>query len=127
MELQTIYEQIGGDGAIRKIVDTFYPKVYQDETLSPLFAGDINEIKMKQRLFLTQLTGGGTLYSDQFGPPNMRARHMPFEITPSRAKAWLKLMHETLNETGLLETEGGKALFQRLSQIAPIMVNKMEG
>ncbi len=48
---------------------------------------------------------------------------MLFEITPVRAQAWLKLMHETLTETGLLETEGGKALFTRLSQIAPIMIN----
>jgi hemoglobin len=54
----------------------------------------------------------------------MRVRHMPFEITPVRAQAWLKLMHETLTETGLIETDGGKALFERLSQIAPIMINK---
>jgi hemoglobin len=124
MEIKTIYERIGGDESIRKIVDTFYPKVYENEELSPLFEGDINEIKRKQWMFLTQLTGGGALYSDEFGPPNMRARHMPFEITPVRAQAWLKLMHETLTETGLIETDGGKALFERLSQIAPIMINR---
>jgi hemoglobin len=123
MEIKSIYEMIGGEAAIRKIVDTFYPKVYDNAELSPLFEGDIEEIKMKQWMFLTQLTGGGPLYSEKFGPPNMRARHMPFEINPVRAQAWLKLMHETLTETGLIETEGGKALFERLSHIAPIMVN----
>jgi hemoglobin len=126
MDIKTIYEQIGGDAAITRIVDTFYPKVYENEELSPLFEGDINEIKMKQWMFLTQLTGGGALYSEKYGPPNMRARHMPFEITPIRAQAWLKLMHETLTETGLLETDGGKALFERLSQIAPIMINRYD-
>ncbi|WNF22829.1 globin [Mesobacillus jeotgali] len=124
MEIKTIYEKIGGDESIRKIVDTFYPKVYENEELSPLFEGDMSEIKRKQWMFLTQLTGGGALYSEEFGPPNMRVRHMPFEITPVRAQAWLKLMHETLTETGLIDTEGGKALFERLSQIAPIMINK---
>jgi hemoglobin len=123
MEIKTIYDQIGGDESIRKIVDTFYPKVYENAELSPLFEGDINEIKLKQWMFLTQLTGGGALYSEEFGPPNMRARHMPFEITPVRAEVWLKLMHETLTKTGLIETDGGKALFERLSHIAPIMVN----
>ncbi|RSD27147.1 globin [Mesobacillus subterraneus] len=124
MEITTIYEKIGGDASIRKIVDTFYPKVYENEELSPLFEGDIDEIKRKQWMFLTQLTGGGALYSEEFGPPNMRARHMPFEITPVRAQTWLKLMQETLTETGLIKTEGGKALFERLSQIAPIMINR---
>lgn len=123
MEIKSIYQQIGGEPSIRKLVDTFYPKVYENELLSPMFEGDIAEIKQKQFMFLTQLTGGGTLYSDQYGPPNMRARHTAFEITPARAQAWLKLMHESLTETGLLETEGGKALFERLSQIAPIMIN----
>ncbi|MFD1738959.1 hypothetical protein ACFSCX_20820 [Bacillus salitolerans] len=40
---------------------------------------------------LTQLTGGQPLYSEEFGPSNMRMRHMFFEITRVRAKA----MHET--------------------------------
>lgn len=123
MEIKTIYEQIGGDESIRKIVDTFYPKVYENKELSPLFEGDIDEIKQKQWMFLTQLTGGGALYSEKYGPPNMRARHIPFEITPVRAQAWLKIMHETLTETELIGTDGGKALFERLSQIAPIMIN----
>lgn len=124
MEMKSIYERIGGDESIRSIVNTFYPKVYENDELSPLFKGDMAEIKRKQWMFLTQLTGGGPLYSEEFGPPNMRARHMLFEITPRRARAWLKLMEETLAETGLLETEGGIALFERLRQIAPIMINR---
>lgn len=123
MEIKSIYEQIGGEQSIRKIVDTFYPKVYEDDLLSPMFEGDMNEIKRKQFMFLTQLTGGGALYSEEFGHPNMRVRHTSFEITPVRAQAWLRLMQETLTETGLIDTAGGKALFARLSQIAPIMIN----
>lgn len=126
MELKSLYEQIGGDETICRIVDTFYPKVYANDLLSPLFEGDMEEIKRKQRMFLTQLTGGAMLYSAEFGPPNMRARHLPFEITVERAQTWLRLMKETFDEIHLSETEAGSALYARLCQIAPIMVNTME-
>ncbi|MCP8969472.1 globin [Ectobacillus ponti] len=125
MQLQTIYEQVGGAETIRRIVETFYPKVYSNEKLRPLFHGDMEEIMRKQYMFLTQLTGGEPLYSQEFGPPNMRMRHLPFEITPERAQEWLRLMKEVFDEMGLSETEAGQALFARLTQIAPIMVNTM--
>lgn len=126
MEIKTLYDEIGGESTIRKIVDTFYPKVYANDELSHLFEGDMDEIKRKQWMFLSQLTGGPPLYSQEFGPPNMRIRHTPFEITHSRAAAWLKLMKETFDEIGLSETEAGQALYTRLSQIAPIMINKIK-
>ncbi|CAM3250682.1 Globin [Filibacter tadaridae] len=44
--LQTLYNQIGGE-KIQELVNHFYPKVYDDPDLSPLFVGDINEIKRK--------------------------------------------------------------------------------
>lgn len=124
--MKTIYEEIGGQVMIDKIVDTFYPKVYADKNISHLFQGDIEEIKRKQRMFLPQLFGGPALYSQEFGPPAMRDRHMPFEITPSRAESWLRCMKETLQEVGIYHTEAGQAMFQRFVQIAFVMINTEE-
>lgn len=122
MHFNSLYEQIGGLATIEKLVNAFYPKVYRDPDLSPLFEGDMEEIKRKQKMFLTQLTGGPSLYSQEFGPPAMRMRHLPFEITPTREKAWLKCMKEAFEEVGLTD-EKAKIFYDRLSQIASIMVN----
>ncbi len=98
---KTFYEMIGGEETIRKIVETFYPKVQADPLLAPLFPEDIRPVMEKQFMFLTQFCGGPRLYSDTYGPPMMRARHLPFEITKERADAWLDCMQRTLEEIGM--------------------------
>jgi len=120
---QTLFTEIGGHETIDKLVNAFYPRVYADEDLSPLFEGDMEEIKRKQRMFLSQFTGGPAVYSEEFGPPAMRARHLPFEITPKRAKCWLRCMKEAFQEIGLDGQPAGAAFYDRLTQVAGIMVN----
>ncbi|MBS4178286.1 globin [Lederbergia citrea] len=123
--LQTLYDQIGAN-TIDELVKAFYPKVYADPNLSPLFEGDMNEIMRKQRMFLTQFLGGPPLYSQEFGPPAMRHRHLPFEITPDRAHSWLRCMKEAFEEVGLNEQPAGDMFYSRLTQVAAIMVNTEE-
>lgn len=117
-----MYDKIGGEETIQKLVDSFYPKVYNDPLLSPLFEGDINEIKRKQRMFLTQFLGGPALYSNEFGPPAMKQRHLPFKITPERAERWLFNMNNAMDDIGLTGDERD-LFFERLKQVATIMVN----
>ncbi|MFD2679757.1 globin domain-containing protein [Bacillus seohaeanensis] len=123
--LQTLYDQIGED-MINQLVDAFYPRVYADPDLSPLFQGDMSEIMRKQRMFLTQFLGGPPLYSQEFGPPAMRHRHLPFEITPKRAECWLRCMGEAFEEVGLDKQPAGETFYNRLKQVAAIMVNSAE-
>lgn len=98
---QTIYEAIGGEAAVRKMVEAFYPRVQAHPLLAPLFPEDIMPVMERQFMFLTQFFGGPSLYSDQFGHPMMRARHLPFPITRDRADAWLGCMREALHEIGM--------------------------
>jgi hemoglobin len=97
----TLYEAIGGAATVRKLVEAFYPKVQVDPDIGPLFPEDITPVKEKQYLFLTQFFGGPPLYSEQYGHPMMRARHLPFPITTERADAWLRCMKRALVEIGL--------------------------
>ncbi|WP_256759768.1 globin [Cohnella sp. WQ 127256] len=97
------YEALGGADAIRDIVTRFYSKVQLHPLLAPLFPEDINPVLEKQYLFLTQFFGGPSLYSDEYGHPMMRGRHMPFPITPERAEAWLACMAAALAETSIPE------------------------
>lgn len=124
--LKTLYTEIGGQETIDKLVNAFYPRVYADPELRPLFEGDMEEIKRKQKMFLPQFLGGPALYSQEFGPPQMRQRHIPFEITPKRATCWLRCMHEAFEEIGLFDNPAGKPFYDRLTQVAAIMVNSNE-
>ncbi|RTE08883.1 globin [Paenibacillus whitsoniae] len=97
----TVYDLMGGAPTIRRLVEAFYPKVQAHPLLGPLFPEDIHPVMDKQYLFLTQFFGGPQLYSDQYGHPMMRARHMPFLITRERADAWLGCMSEAMGEIGM--------------------------
>ncbi|MNR69414.1 Group 2 truncated hemoglobin YjbI [compost metagenome] len=55
----------------------------------------------------------------------MRARHMPFPITPERAEAWLGCMREALTEIGMPEDLKAIVL-ERLSGPAHHFVNTNE-
>lgn len=118
----SLYEAIGGADTIRSIVEKFYPKVQQDPLLSPLFPDDIRPVMEKQYQFLTQFFGGPTLYSDQYGHPMMRARHLPFPITPDRAEAWLSCMARALAETDIPE-QLQSVVLERLSGPAHHFIN----
>jgi hemoglobin len=53
----------------------------------------------------------------------LRARHLPFPITPARAKAWLSCMHQALDDAGITGEERD-AIWGRLVFAAHHMVNR---
>ena len=118
----TIYDAVGGTEGVQRIVEAFYPKVQEHPLLGPLFPSDITPVMEKQTLFLSQFFGGPSLYSDQYGHPMMRARHMPFPITPERAEAWLDCMNRALMEIGMPE-ELRLFVIERLSGPAHHFIN----
>lgn len=122
MNYGSLYEAIGGAETVRQIVEGFYPKVQQHPLLAPLFPEDITPVMEKQYMFLTQFFGGPALYSDAYGHPMMRGRHLPFPITPARAEAWLDCMRRSLDETELPEQLKAFVL-ERLSGPAHHFVN----
>ncbi len=117
-----MYDMLGGAKTIRAIVEAFYPIVQQNPVIGPLFPDDIRPVMEKQYLFLTQFFGGPPLYSDQYGHPMMRARHMPFRITPDSAAAWLACMERALTEVGIDE-QLKQTVLMRLSGPANHFVN----
>jgi len=121
-ENRSIYELIGGAETIRKLVEAFYPKVQAHPRLSPLFPEDINPVMEKQYMFLTQFFGGPSLFSDEYGHPMMRARHMHFPITEQLAGDWLGCMREAMRDIGMPD-DVAEALIQRLSGPAYHFVN----
>ncbi|ANE45082.1 globin [Paenibacillus swuensis] len=123
LQALTFYELLGEAEGVTRLVHTFYPIVLQDEELAPLFAeSNIDSVMEKQVMFLTQFFGGPLLFTEAYGHPMMRARHMHFALTPELASAWLRCMKEALVQLGTEEALRD-AVIERLSGPAYHFVN----
>ena len=122
MESASLYDRIGGEETLRILTDRFYDQVFEHELISRLFKSDKDEIKEKQRLFLTQFLGGPALYSEVHGHPRLRARHLPHAIGEEDAVAWLTCMDRAISTLDIAD-DLKKELFGRFPQSAMFMVN----
>jgi hemoglobin len=119
--METLYAKIGPK-VISELVDRFYSKVFESPVIGGLFTGDRDLIRQKQYFFLTQFFGGPQLYSENFGHPRMRMRHLPHRIDEAAMEEWLRCMKEAIS--GLDIDESLKiALFGAFPQLARHMVN----
>ena len=119
--MQTIYERLGDDN-LKKLVDGFYDKVLADDRINHLFQTDIIEVKSKQFKFLTQFFGGPPRYSEVYGHPKLRMRHLPHKVTMAGAGVWLECMAEAISELPIDEPFK-EEIFQRFPHAARHMVN----
>lgn len=121
----TLFEQLGEEN-LKTLVDRFYDLVFAHSQISHLFKTDKELIKEKQRLFLTQFLGGPALYSQQYGHPQLRARHLPHPISEAEAVAWLECMNKAISSLSV-EEKLKDELFKRFVPTAMFMVNRSEG
>ena len=122
MEEKTMYERLG-ETNLGLLVDRFYDLVFQHPQIARLFKTDKEEIKEKQRLFLTQFLGGPAVYSERFGHPRLRARHLPHPIAEEDAVAWLSCMSTAITSLPIEEAMKDE-LFKRFVPTALFMVNQ---
>jgi hemoglobin len=122
----TPYERIGGDEAIRKLVDRFYelmdelPEAYTARKIHPK---DLTESGNKFFDFLSGWLGGPQRYVEKRGHPMLRRRHMPYAIGPEERDQWLmcmKLALEALVEDVAFRT----ALYEQFVNIGEHMRNR---
>jgi hemoglobin len=116
------YDRLGPEN-LKLLVDRFYDLVFSNEDIAHLFKTDKEVIKEKQRLFLTQFLGGPALYTEKFGHPRLRARHMPHPISQEHAVAWLSCMSAALKSLPVEESLKDE-LFKRFVPTAMFMVNR---
>ncbi|GAA0491928.1 hypothetical protein GCM10008986_17680 [Salinibacillus aidingensis] len=120
-----IYDAIGGYKKIEELVEAFYARVGKHPKLTPIFPDDLTETARKQKMFLTQFFGGPPLFSQERGHPRLRARHIPFEITPARRNAWVDCMTNALEEASI-EEPYRTVMLEKLSMTATHMMNTPE-
>ena len=68
----SLFEEIGGEGAVNAAVDIFYRKVLKDDRIKRFFEGvDMDKQAAKQKAFLTMAFGGPNNYTGE----DMRKGH----------------------------------------------------
>lgn len=122
----SLYERVGPE-ALSALVTRFYALVAQDPDLAPIFPDDLTVTAQKQLAFLTGFLGGPPLYHQTYGPPRLRARHLPHAITPTRGRAWLACMDAALQDTPQIGQAEARELHAALARVAAHMVNTPEG
>jgi hemoglobin len=86
---------IMGESNIFKMMSDFY-KELETSSIRNLFPEDMQEASKKSAAFFVTVLGGPPLYFEKYGPPRMRARHLPFEIDDSARKVWLACFDRVL-------------------------------
>jgi hemoglobin len=102
----TPYELIGGDAAVRSLVDRFYDLMELDPRFTQLRAlhpERLDGSRDKLYMFLSGWLGGPALYVERHGHPMLRARHLPFPIASTERDQWLACMRQALDDTRVRE------------------------
>lgn len=98
---ETPYQRIGGEAAVRRLVDRFYDLMEEHENIRKLHPENLAESREKLFLFLSGWLGGPQLYVEKHGHPMLRRRHLPFPIGETERDAWMACMKQALLEVGI--------------------------
>ena len=101
---RTPFDWIGGESVVQALCDRFYDLM----DLEPAYAAlrsvhgpDLAQARQKLFWFLCGWLGGPSHYTDRFGHPRLRMRHMPFAIGIRERDQWLACMDQAMRETGI--------------------------
>lgn len=98
------YNILGGEETIRRLAKIFYetmdtiPEAWEIRKLHP---DDLSGSEDKLFKFLSGWLGGPDLYQQEFGPPMLRRRHLPFPIASRERDQWLLCMQHALDELNI--------------------------
>lgn len=102
----TPFEWIGGEDKVKALVERFYDLMDLEAKYAALRAAHGSDLeRARQHLFwfLCGWLGGPQHYTDRFGHPRLRMRHMPFSIGIVERDQWLACMYQAMQETGVPE------------------------
>lgn len=124
----TLYEQLGGEEPLRRLVDAFYDIIeFEPEGASlrrlHLLGHGITHSRQEQLLFLSGFLGGPSLYAQKHGHSNVRDMHHHVEIDEAAKDSWLRCM-TTAMERADVPTEVARKIMGHFTQVAAMLVNR---
>lgn len=125
---KTAYEMIGEKPGVVTLVNHFYDIMDQQESASgirEMHAKSLRVSREKLVLFLSGWLGGPDIYTEKYGHPRLRQRHLPFDIGVKERDQWLNCMYQAI-ETMELAPELNNFLKQAFWKNANHMRNREE-
>lgn len=101
---RSAFEWIGGEDAVRALVDRFYDLMDLEPSYARLRAihpTDLSASRDKLFWFLCGWLGGPDYFQQRFGHPRLRARHLPFAIGIAERDQWMNCMRQAMQECEL--------------------------
>ncbi|MDQ3234656.1 MAG: hypothetical protein M3Q07_22860 [Pseudobdellovibrionaceae bacterium] len=84
-----------GEDNIKAMLRDVYEKLGAS-AIAGMFPRELVRASEKSALFFIGLLGGPPVYMQTYGPPRMRARHLPFCITEAHRREWLACFYAVL-------------------------------
>jgi hemoglobin len=126
----SLLEQIGGEPALRRLVERFYDLVEKDPRGSALlklhFRGHgVPHSREEQFNFLSGFLGGRRYYLEKHGHMDVRLMHAHVPVSAEVAEDWLALMDRAIDDTQLSgpPAERMRTAFRR---VALMLINDLE-
>ena len=122
----TVYQRIGGEEAVRRLVHHFYDlmdTLPEAADIRKLHPRDLSGSRQKLFEYFSGWFGGPSLYTDKYGHPRLRARHLPFPIGNRERDQWLHCMKLALDHAGISPAIQAE-LWARIEPLAHHMRNK---
>lgn len=98
------FDLIGGEPQVKALVERFYDLMDLEtgyRELRAVHAPSLDSAREKLFWFLCGWLGGPQHYTDRFGHPRLRARHLPFRIGILERDQWLACMDQAMGEVGV--------------------------
>jgi hemoglobin len=122
----SVYDQLGGEDAVRRLVQRFYAlmdTLEEARHIRGMHPQDLAHSEDSLFKFLSGWFGGPPLFEQERGHPRLRMRHAPFAITPQARDEWMLCMHLALREQ-VLDERLLTGLEQAFAGMANHLVNR---
>ena len=101
---RSAFDWIGGEPNVRALVERFYDLMDLEPGYAALRAAhgsSLEGARDKLFWFLCGWMGGPQHYTDRFGHPMLRARHLPFKIGILERDQWLSCMDQAMGDVAV--------------------------
>ena len=97
----TLYDAIGGEPVVRELTKRFYAlmdALPEAKACRDIHPQDMTRSQEKLFEYLSGWLGGPPLFTDKYGHPMLRYRHLPAKIGTEEAAGWLLCFRQALYE-----------------------------
>ncbi|MEV5750882.1 antibiotic biosynthesis monooxygenase [Actinoallomurus sp. NPDC052308] len=108
----TMDDWAGGTEAFERLTEVFYREVLKDELVGPLFAHMDRDHPKYVAMWLSEVFGGPTRYTDgRGGYHHMLSKHLGRAITERQRRRWVELLLDAADEVELPHDPEFRAAF----------------